>query len=149
MLDTTMNLDSMVSFPLYASAKAMVSSYKPFLDDYNLTFTQYLTMLVLWDKENLRVKDLGSILHLDSGTLTPLLKKLTAKGYINRAHGQRDEREVFLTLTEEGQALKDKLRDLPEKSAACFNISAEEFSQLYTLLSKILKNLEDANSKNI
>lgn len=105
-----LKIESLMCFPLYASAKAMMANYKQFLDKYNLTFTQYLTMIVLWENESLRVKDLGNILHLDSGTLTPLLKKLTAKGYINREHGRRDEREVFLTLTDSGAQLKDELR---------------------------------------
>ena len=99
-------------------------------------------MIVLWENESLRVKDLGNILHLDSGTLTPLLKKLTAKGYINREHGIRDEREVFLTLTESGANLKEDLKDIPQKVASYLKISDDEFNILFSLLYKILHNLE-------
>ena len=126
----------------------MMASYKQFLDQYNLTFTQYLTMIVLWENESLRVKDLGNILHLDSGTLTPLLKKLTAKGYINREHGHRDEREVFLTLIESGANLKENLKDIPQKVASYLKISDDEFKTLFSLLYKILHNLESSMRKN-
>lgn len=144
----SLKIEALICFPLYASAKAMIASYKQFLDKYNLTFTQYLTMIVLWENESLRVKDLGNILHLDSGTLTPLLKKLTAKGYINREHGLRDERDVFLTLTESGANLKEDLKDIPHKVASYLKISDDEFKILFSLLYKILHNLEFSMSKH-
>ena len=126
----------------------MMANYKQFLDKYNLTFTQYLTMIVLWENESLRVKDLGNILHLDSGTLTPLLKKLTAKGYINREHGRRDEREVFLTLTDSGAQLKDELSGIPKQVAISLNLTEDEFKTLFSLLYKILHNLEFSMQKS-
>jgi DNA-binding MarR family transcriptional regulator len=143
-----LKIESLMCFPLYASAKAMMANYKQFLDKYNLTFTQYLTMIVLWENESLRVKDLGNILHLDSGTLTPLLKKLTAKGYINREHGRRDEREVFLTLTDSGAQLKDELSGIPKQVAISLNLTEDEFKTLFSLLYKILHNLEFSMQKS-
>lgn len=143
-----LKIESLMCFPLYASAKVMMANYKQFLDKYNLTFTQYLTMIVLWENESLRVKDLGNILHLDSGTLTPLLKKLTAKGYINREHGRRDEREVFLTLTDSGAQLKDELSGIPKQVAISLNLTEDEFKTLFSLLYKILHNLEFSMQKS-
>lgn len=102
----------------------------------------------MWENESLRVKDLGNILHLDSGTLTPLLKKLTAKGYINREHGRRDEREVFLTLTDSGAQLKDELSGIPKQVAISLNLTEDEFKTLFSLLYKILHNLEFSMQKS-
>lgn len=122
----------------------MMACYKQFLEQYNLTFTQYLTLIVLWENKTMRVKDLGNVLHLDSGTLTPLLKKLTFKGYIQRTQGHKDEREVFINVTEEGWCLKDHFCDIPKKVSAYLDITDEEFDVLFSLLYKILNNMEVA-----
>ena len=133
-----LKLGVQISFPLYACAKEMVRLYKPFLDELDLTYTQYITMLVLWEQEKLTVKELGQKLYLDSGTLTPLLKKLEAKGYLKRERSKEDERNLFITLTEEGLALKDKALPIPYAMAKCVDMSMEEKTALYHLLYRVL-----------
>ena len=102
-----LKLDKQLCFPLYAAAKEVVRKYKPFLDELDLTYTQYITMMVLWENESMNVKELGSKLYLDSGTLTPLLKKLEAKGYITRCRCKEDERNLIIQITEKGEELKE------------------------------------------
>ena len=103
-----LKLENQLCFPLYAAAKEVVRKYKPVLDKLDLTYTQYITMMVLWEKEELNVKELGSLFYLDSGTLTPLLKKLEAKGYITRTRCKEDERNLIIQITEKGDALKEQ-----------------------------------------
>ena len=98
-----LRLDNQLCFPLYEASKEIIKRYKPLLDKYNITYTQYLVLLCLWEKDNILVKDLGIRLYLDSGTLTPLLKKLESKGYISRTKGTTDEREVYIYLTDKGK----------------------------------------------
>lgn len=133
-----LKLGVQISFPLYACAKETVRLYKPLLDELDLTYTQYIAMLVLWEKEKLTVKELGQKLYLDSGTLTPLLKKLEAKGYLKRERSKEDERNLFITLTEEGIALKDKALPIPYEMAKCVDLSMEEKETLYHLLYRVL-----------
>lgn len=99
MNDEVLKLENQLCFPLYVAAKEVVNQYKPFLDAIDLTYTQYITMMVLWDKQKINVKDLGLCLHLDSGTLTPLLKKLESKGYVRRERSEQDERVVNINIT--------------------------------------------------
>lgn len=136
-----LKLGNQLCFPLYAGAKEVVRKYKPFLDELDLTYTQYITMMVLWDKKQMNVKELGSMLFLDSGTLTPLLKKLEAKGYITRCRCKEDERNLIICITEEGDALKEKATDIPMKMGECVSLTAEEAKTLYTLLYKLLGNM--------
>jgi len=138
-----LKLSVQISFPLYACAKEVVRLYKPLLDELDLTYTQYITMLVLWEQEKLTVKELGKKLYLDSGTLTPLLKKLEAKGYLKRERSKEDERNLFITLTEEGLALKDKALHIPYEMAKCVDMTMEEKTALYQLLYRLLGCLND------
>ena len=108
-----LKLDNQICFPLYACAKEIVRRYKPFLDEINLTYTQYIVMMVLWERESMNVKELGDTLYLDSGTLTPVLKKLESKDYIKRERAKSDERNLLITVTEEGMALRDKAVNVP------------------------------------
>lgn len=134
-----LKLESQLSFPLYAAAKEMVRKYKPYLDKLDLTYTQYLTMLVLWEKKKLNVKELGSKLYLDSGTLTPLLKKLEAKGYVSRKRSQEDERNLMICITPRGDELKEKAAQMRDKMAEKWNnLSQEEIRTIYSLLYKLL-----------
>jgi len=139
----SLKLDNQLCFPLYACSKEIVRMYKPFLDDIDLTYTQYITMMVMWETEQINVKKLGERLYLDSGTLTPLLKKLEAKGYITRSRSKSDERNLVITLTEEGRLLKAKAVCIPEKMAGCVNLTREEAFELYRLLHKVLSAAED------
>lgn len=134
-------LKNQICFPLYACSKEVVRQYKPFLDELDLTYTQYITMLVMWEHKKLNVKEIGSYLYLDSGTLTPLLKKLEDKGYIVRTRSKADERNLSVTLTKEGMALKEKAASIPDKLTSCVNFSQEDSKQLYELLYKLLDTL--------
>ncbi len=133
-----LNLKNQLCFPLYAAAKEVVSSYKPFLDEIGLTYTQYITMMVLWEAKSIGVKELGELLYLDSGTLTPLLKRLESKSLVRRERSAADERAVHITITQAGEALKEKAAVVPAKIMQCMPLSREEAQTLYTLLYKLL-----------
>ncbi|MHC1772361.1 MAG: MarR family winged helix-turn-helix transcriptional regulator [Flexilinea sp.] len=131
-------LENQLCFPLYACAKEVVKKYKPFLDEIGLTYTQYITMMVLWEKKSINVKTLGEYLFLDSGTLTPLLKKLEAQGIVNRNRSSSDERNLEITLTQKGEDLKKQAVTLPASMERCIDLSAEDAANLYRLLYKLL-----------
>lgn len=135
-----LKIENQLCFPLYACAKETIRLYKPFLDELGLTYTQYITMMVLWEKKKLTVKELGKKLYLDSGTLTPLLKKLEAKGLLLRERSKEDERNLFIILTEEGEALKEKALPVPGELAKCVELDHEESLLLYKLLYKLLQH---------
>ncbi len=133
-------LENQLCFPLYAAAKELTRQYKPFLDPLGLTYTQYVAMMALWSGDNITVGDLGKKLYLDSATLTPLLKRLEAHGYVRRTRSREDERAVIVSLTEEGRALRDKAVDVPHCMAGRLNITPEEVAQLKALLDKVLQS---------
>lgn len=136
-----LKLDNQLCFPLYAVSKEIVRHYKPFLDEMDLTYTQYIAMMVMWEQKELSVKQLGEFLYLDSGTLTPLLKTMEKKGWVTRKRSEKDERVLTVTITEAGEKLREKAITVPHKIAECINITAEEAMQLYTILHKILVNI--------
>ena len=136
-----LKISNQLCFPLYAAAKEAVRRYKPFLDEIDLTYTQYITMMILWEQGESNVKDLGECLYLDSGTLTPLLKKLETKGLLERRRKEEDERNVVVSLTKEGWALREKAAQIPSRMGACANLSPDESAALYGLLYKLLGNL--------
>lgn len=136
-----LKLENQLCFPLYACSKEIIRKYKPFLDAIGITYTQYLVLLVLWEKDNVTVKALGEKLYLDSGTLTPLLKKMEGQRLIGRSRSIDDERNVYITLTPEGIALKDKAVTIPEQIGSCISLSQEEAVQLHGMLHKLLKQL--------
>ena len=135
-------LKNQICFPLYACSKEIVRRYKPYLDELELTYTQYIAMMVLWEKKEVNVKELGQELLLDSGTLTPLLKKLETKGYITRERMESDERNLRITITDKGEALKDEAVKIPEKMNGCITLDPEDAKTLYTLLHKMLDTFE-------
>ena len=137
----SLKLGNQLCFPLYACSKEIIRKYKPYLDDIDLTYTQYITMMVLWEKKTVNVKTLGECLYLDSGTLTPVLKKLESKGYITRVRSSEDERNLVVTITDEGEALKEKAIDIPSEMGSCVQLSKEEAQVLYNLLYKIIGNV--------
>ena len=139
----TLRLENQICFPLYACSREVIKQYKPYLDEIDLTYTQYITMMVLWDKKSLTVKELGKSLYLDSGTLTPLLKKLEHKGLITRKRSTIDERNLIVTITDEGEALRDKAALIPEKMMGCTCLTDEETKTLYELLYKALGKNEE------
>ena len=133
-----LKLENQLCFPLYAAAREVVKRYRPHLDAIDLTYTQYITMMVMWEEKEITVKALGEKLFLDSGTMTPVLKSLEAKGYVTRKRSTTDERSVSVFLTDSGEKLKEKAVEIPAKVAGCTNITAEEGLQLYKILYKIL-----------
>ena len=134
-----LKLENQLCFPLYACSREIIKQYKPYLDEIDLTYTQYIAMMVLWEKKAVTVKELGNALFLDSGTLTPLLKKMETKGLIHRQRSAEDERSLIVSLTREGEALKEQAVAVPYKMAQCTGLAPEEAAQLYQLLYKMLK----------
>ncbi len=137
-----LKLDNQLCFPLYACAKEIVRRYKPFLDEIDLTYTQYIAMMVLWEEREINVKELGSRLYLDSGTLTPVLKRLEQKGLITRQRDDKDERVLIVSITKEGDELKDKAVEIPVKMAGCVSLEPQDAAELYRLLHKLLAGFE-------
>ena len=133
-----LKIENQLCFPLYACSREIIKQYKPFLDEIGLTYTQYITMMVLWEQKTMNVKALGQILYLDSGTLTPLLKKLEGKGLITRQRSQADERNLIVAITEAGEALKDQAIAVPAQIARCSSLEPEEAATLYRILYKML-----------
>ncbi|MBQ7676872.1 MAG: MarR family transcriptional regulator [Lachnospiraceae bacterium] len=140
-----LKLENQLCFPLYACAKEVTRRYKPFLDRLDLTYTQYITMMVLWEEKRINVKEIGKRLYLDSGTLTPLLKKLEAKGYITRHRSEEDERNLLVTITKEGEALREEAKKIPSEMGRCLKLSEEETKLAYEILYKMLDELKQEN----
>lgn len=136
-----LKLENQLCFPLYACSKEIVRRYKPFLDELDLTYTQYITMMVMWEKKHTNVKELGECLYLDSGTLTPVLKKLEQKGYLTRHRSEEDERNLVVSITEEGEALKEQAATVPSRMGQCVNLSSKDAKELYRLLYLVLGNM--------
>ena len=140
-LEDILLLDNQLCFPLYAAAKEVVRRYTPFLAPFDLTYTQYIAMMVLWEKKTVSVNELGKQLMLDSGTLTPLLRKLEDKKYVLREKSAKDGRRLIVSLTPEGASLKDKMVVVPQKMGTCVHLSPEETVELKRLLKKVTDNI--------
>lgn len=141
--DEILKLSNQLCFPLYASGKEITRKYKPYLDKLDLTYTQYIVLMVLWENDHLSVKEIGNRLYLDSGTLTPLLNKLSLKGYIKKDTQPDDNRELIISLTKKGIELKDEAIEIPFHIASKVKLSEEEGKQLYTLLYKVLEGFKE------
>ena len=139
----SLKLQNQVCFPLYACSKELVRQYSPHLKKLDLTYTQYVVMMVMWEKETVSSRELADSTHLDYGTLTPVLKRLEKVGYIARKSSPEDERLLILTLTDAGRKLKDKAVDIPSCMAKCMGLTMDEFKQLYLLTYMALKNMEN------
>ena len=138
----SIKLDNQVCFSLYAASREIIKLYKPFLDKFNLTYTQYIAMLVLWEDEKSTVKEIGKRLHLDSGTLTPLLKKIESMGLVTRHRDVNDDRVVIVELTEQGRLLKNDITEVPHEMACKINMPMEKLMELKKHLDGLLKKLE-------
>jgi len=138
----SLKLKNQLCFPLYACSKEIIKNYKPYLDKIDLTYTQYIVMMVLWESKNINVKDLGEQLYLDSGTLTPLLKKLESKGYISRNRSDKDERNLMIKVTEKGMELREKALSVPQEVSKCVKLTKEEANFLYKILYKMIGSME-------
>ncbi len=137
-----LRLKNQVCFPLYACSKELVRQYGPYLKELDLTYTQYIVMMVLWEKETVTSKELSESVHLDYGTLTPVLKKLENTGYLTRERSAEDERLLCISLTDTGRKLKERAVTVPAAIAECMGLTIEEFRTLYTLTYKALKHME-------
>ena len=131
-------LDNQICFPLYACAREVIKKYRPFLDELQLTYTQYIAMMVFWEKKKISLKELGGRLLLDSGTLTPVVRSLEQKGYVRRYRSPQDERILLVEITESGEALKEKAVGIPSQVRDCIDLEPDETAGLYRLLYKIL-----------
>lgn len=139
----TLKLQNQLCFPLYAASREVIKQYRPHLDALDLTYTQYIAMMVFWEEQKLSVKELGKKLFLDSGTLTPVLKSLEAKGYVVRSRSKADERVLEVEITESGKALRERAVSVPEKVAGCVKLDTQEAMELYRLLYKVLDALKE------
>lgn len=139
----SLKIENQICFPLYACSREIIKHYKPFLDELDLTYTQYIAMMVLWQYRSVTAKQLGKYLYLDSGTLTPMLKKMEAKGLLTRNRDPRDERNLVVTLTPAGEALRERAVSVPERIADCVKLEPEEAMALYAILYKILGQSRD------
>lgn len=141
-------LKNQLCFPLYACGRKIVGSYTPYLKPLGLTYTQYIAMMVMWEKESVSVGQMGEMLHLDAGTLTPLLKRLEKAGYVTRQRSKEDERITVISITRKGKALRDKCSDIPSKLAAEGSaLTDKEAKELYRILYKLLEDPEDKEAK--
>lgn len=134
-----LKLENQLCFPFYAISREIIKKYKPVLDPFHLTYTQYITMLVLWENESITFKELGQKLHLDSGTMTPVIKKLEQMNLVNKYRTKEDDRVVVVELTEQGRSLKEEIVKVPEAMACQMHLEPEEIAQLKELLDKMLQ----------
>lgn len=137
-----LKLENQLCFRLYASSREVIKKYKPILDEYNLTYTQYLTMLVLWENEKITVKGIGEKLHLDSGTLTPLIKKLEKMDLVKKYRSEDDDRVVIIELTEAGRKLKDEMIDVPKRAFCSLGVDKEQILELKQNLDFLLNSFK-------
>jgi DNA-binding MarR family transcriptional regulator len=135
-----MKLDNQICFPLYAAARYVTGLYTPYLKELGLTYTQYITFLVLWEKDGISVSEIGSRLMLDNGTLSPMLKKIEQAGYIERKRSSDDDRVVIVSLTKKGRDLQEKAKEIPMKVGGCIDLPPEKARELYGLLYELIEN---------
>jgi len=136
-----LRLENQLCFPLYACARKVVGLYTPFFKSLGITYTQYIALLVLWEKDGITVGELGQKLYLDNGTLTPLLKKMENEGYLMRTRSKQDERVVTITLTQKGYELREAAKEIPQKVGSCLGLSPSNAKELYQLLYKVLETI--------
>lgn len=138
-----MKLDNQLCFPLYAAARKVTSLYTPWLKELGLTYTQYVALLVLWERGEVKVGELCERLMLDNGTVSPMLAKMERAGWVHRTRSADDERVVVVTLTGEGRALQDKAKDVPLRVAGCIPLPEKKAHELYELLYELLGNMDN------
>lgn len=139
---SALKLENQLCFPLYAASREVVKRYRPYLEPLGLTYTQYIAMMVFWEKRKCSVKELGVRLYLDSGTLTPVLKSLEAKGFVRRYRSAEDERVLLVEITETGERLRDRALEIPRKVSGCIQLRPNEAKTLYDLLHRLLGGMD-------
>jgi len=137
-----LRLENQLCFPLYAASREIIKRYRPYLDELDLTYTQYIAMMVLWQEGTVSVRDLGSRLYLDSGTLTPVLKSLEEKGFVTRCRSQADQRVLDVTVTAAGRALRDRAVEIPAQVGQCVRLDPAQARDLYETLYRLLDGLK-------
>lgn len=142
-----LKLENQLCFPLYAAARDVVNRYRPFLSEIGLTYTQYITMMLVWEFETVDARTLGQRLFLDSGTLTPVLKSLEAKGLVTRRRCEKDSRHLIVSITPAGRALRQKAEDIPQKIASCLALAPKDAEELYRLLYRLLSDAKPAEEE--
>lgn len=142
MNESNLKLDKQLCFRLYATSREIIKRYKPILDEYNITYTQYLTMMVMWEEEKISVKGIGKKLHLDSGTLTPLIKKLEKMELVKKYRDPKDDRVVIVELTDKGRELKEEMEEVPMKAFCSLGIEKERALKLKEELDYVLNILD-------
>ena len=142
MNNNCLRLKNQLCFPIYLCSKEIIRKYTPILDELDLTYTQYIVMMFLWEKSDANVKEISDILLLDSSTLTPLLKKLEQKKYITRTRSSKDERNLIIKITDLGKSLEKRALSIPSQIGKCINLSEEDSIKLYELCYKVLNNIE-------
>ncbi len=135
-------LENQICFPLYALSREVIKLYKPILDKYNLTYTQYVTMLVIWEEEKIAFKELGKRLHLDSGTLTPVVNKLASMELLIKYRSKEDDRVVTVEITDKGRERKKDILEVPDKMFCNFKGNHEDIIMLKKYLDKVLKEVD-------
>ena len=138
----SLKLENQLCFPLYAASREIVKLYYPYLTKLGITYTQYITLMVMWDAKSISSKELGKKLFLDSGTLTPLLKELEKKGFVTRTRSKDDERNLIVEITDVGMALRDQALEVPMMVSGCISLPPDEAVTLYKTLYKILDELK-------
>ena len=138
-----LKLEHQLCFPLYAASREMIKLYRPFLEPLDLTYTQYVAMMVFWEVKKISVKELGKRLYLDSGTLTPVLKSLESKGFVLRRRSVEDERVLIVEITQKGEELNDKAMHIPFEMAKNVNLEHDERVEFYRLIYKMLDIIKD------
>jgi DNA-binding MarR family transcriptional regulator len=133
-----LKLENQICFPLYAASREIIKKYRPFLDKIGLTYTQYIAMMVLWEEKSITVKALGKKLFLDSGTLSPVIRSLEEKDFVTKTRDKNDERNVIIAVTKNGEELKEKAKEIPQRIAECVAMDKNDAVLLYTLLHKML-----------
>ncbi|MCR8633829.1 MarR family winged helix-turn-helix transcriptional regulator [Paenibacillus radicis (ex Xue et al. 2023)] len=137
-----LKLENQLCFSIYACSREITSLYRPLLNELGITYPQYLSLMVLWEKQTCTIKELGELLYLDSGTLTPMLKRMEDSGLVTRQRSKSDERVVFIELTEAGRKLKEKAICIPETCIPHFNLSNEQYKQLLQQMNQLIQNLQ-------
>ncbi|MCR5825499.1 MAG: MarR family transcriptional regulator [Oscillospiraceae bacterium] len=137
-----LKLENQLCFPLYAASREVVKRYRPYLEPLDLTYTQYIAMMVFWEQKKCSVKALGERLYLDSGTLTPVLKSLESKGYVRRYRSTEDERVLLVEVTEKGMQLRERALEVPAQIGNCVRMGEEGRRQMYELLYRLLATIE-------
>ncbi len=146
-IDETMKLENQICFTIYACSREITKLYRPLLQELGLTYTQYVTMLALWERDNVTVSELGARLYLDSGTLTPLLKKLESAGLVARRRDRKDERNVLVSLTEAGRALRAKAAEIPDKLLCRLDATPEEGAALLSMMNGVLRRVRQTGAE--